>query len=187
MASPALCKSLSRRLEANLIRFARPVVCMQRRHPSIVNVESAGQLNRIHVLFREYQISVDAPICFATFQAEVAGLPGVYAEPAGCLLLAEVEGRDAGCVALRPLEGDPDAAELKRLYVRPEFRGAGIGRVLVTRVIEFARDAGYQRIQLDTLETMQAAQRLYLSMGFQIVPLPEGHPREHPLLMELKL
>ena len=87
MASPALCKSLSRRLEANLIRFARPVVCMQRRHPSIVNVESAGQLNRIHVLFREYQISVDAPICFATFQAEVAGLPGVCGTnglPAAC-------------------------------------------------------------------------------------------------------
>ncbi len=148
---------------------------------------AVAHFDRVRGLFREYQSRVEAPICFAAFEHEVASLPGEYAEPRGCLLISEVAGRDAGCVAVRPLEGDPVAAELKRLYVRPEFRGAGIGRVLVTRVIEFARDAGYQRLQRDTLDTMQAAQRVYRSMGFQIIPLPEGHPREHPILMELKL
>jgi len=160
---------------------------MQRSQPSIARVESAGQLDRVRRLFREYQSSVGAPICFGAFEDEVAGLPGEYAETRGCLLLAEIEGRDVGCVAVRPLEGDPNAAELKRLYVRPDVRGAGIGRILVTAAIEFARAAGYQRFQLDTLHTMQAAQQLYLSMGFQIMPLPKGHPRDHPMFMELGL
>ena len=118
------------------------------------------QFDRIRVLFREYQQSVEAPICFTTFEREVAGLPGDYAEPRGCLLLAEVENCDVGCVALRPLENDSSAAELKRLFVRPHVRGAGVGRVLVTVAIEFARAAGYQRLQLDTRDSMQAAQRL---------------------------
>lgn len=147
----------------------------------------ASHYERVRALFREYQQLVGEPICFRTFKAEMAGLPGDYAEPRGCLLLAEVENCDVGCVAVRPLEGDPVAAELKRLFVRPEFRGAGVSRILVTAAIEFARAAGYQRLQLDTPDSMQAAQRLYLSMGLQIIPLPEGHPRDHPILMELKL
>ncbi len=160
---------------------------MRRKQPSIIAAKSAAQLDRIRVLFREYQRSVDAPICFATFEREVTGLPGEYADPKGCLLLADAAGRDIGCVGLRPLENDSSAAELKRLYVRPDARRFGVARALVTAAIEFARRAGYQRLQLGTLETMQAAQRLYLSMGFQIIPLPESHLRDHPMLMELKL
>lgn len=143
--------------------------------------------DRLRVLFREYQQLVGEPICFRAFAHEVANLPGDYADPRGRLVLAEIEGRDVGCVAVRPLEGDPAAAELKRLYVRPEVRRVGIGRILVTGAIEFARGVGYQRLQLDTLDTMVAARRLYESMGFQIIPLPAGHPREHLILMELKL
>jgi putative acetyltransferase len=147
----------------------------------------AHHYDRIRVLFREYQQLVGEPICFKAFKHEVAGLPGDYAEPTGCLLIAEIEGRDVGCVAVRPLAGDPAAAELKRLYVRPDVRGVGIGRILVTGAIEFARQAGYRRIQLDTLETMEAARRLYESRGFQNILPSEGQPREHPILMELKL
>lgn len=144
-------------------------------------------IERVRILFREYQQSVDAPICFTTFAREVDGLPGDYAEPRGGLWLADVGGEDVGCVALRPLVGDGDAAELKRLYVRPTFRRTGVGRILVGKAIEFARAAGYRRIQLDTLDTMQAARRLYTALGFQSIPLPEGVARDHPILMELRL
>lgn len=154
---------------------------------NVITASSSDTVDRLRVLFREYQQSVGAPICFTTFAREVEGLPGDYAEPRGGLWLAEVGGEDVGCVALRPLEGDAAAAELKRLYVRPQFRRTGVGRILVGKAIELARAAGYRRLQLDTLDTMRAAQRLYRTMGFQIILLPEGHLHEHPVLMELGL
>lgn len=176
-----------RRTKRGLLRQANANSGMPKKTVILYPASCASHHEGTRALFREYQQSVDAPICFTTFKQEVAGLPGEYAEPMGCLLLAEIEGRDVGCVAVRPLEGDPSAAELKRLYVRPDVRGAGIGRILVSGAIEFARQAGYRRIQLDTLDTMHAARWLYESMGFQVIPLPAGHPREHPILMELKL
>ncbi len=154
---------------------------------SLLRAVSADHFNRVRVLISEYRESTNAPICFSSFQEELAGLPGHYAEPAGCILIADVAGCDAGCVAVRPLEGDPFAAELKRLYVRAPFRGTGIGRRLVTTAFDFARAAGYRRIQLDTLNSMQAAQRLYSAMGFQILPSPDSRASTHPFLMELKL
>jgi putative acetyltransferase len=161
---------------------------MNAKHSAEVIVAgSAGELDRVRVLLGEYQQAVGAPICFAAFAEELRRLPGVYAEPRGCLLLAGAGGADAGCVGLRPVEGEAGAVELKRLYVRPQFRRAGIGRTLVQRAIDHACGQDYRRILLDTLETMQAAQRLYLSLGFRFIPIPEGQSRDHPLLMELLL
>jgi ribosomal protein S18 acetylase RimI-like enzyme len=119
-------------------------------------------------LFLEYEKALGVDLCFQGFAAELDGLPGDYARPGGRLLIAGGgEGQLAGCVALRPL-GD-DACEMKRLYVRPAFRSAGVGRALVERVIAEARATGYRRMYLDTLPSMGAAQRLYQRLGFRDV------------------
>jgi GNAT superfamily N-acetyltransferase len=124
-------------------------------------------LRIVHALFEEYAASLDVDLCFQGFAQELASLPGAYAPPAGCLLLAERDGV-VGCVALRPL-GDTTsrAAEMKRLYVRTDGRGVGVGRWLVRTAIERARLAGYREVKLDTLETMHEARALYASLGFR--------------------
>jgi ribosomal protein S18 acetylase RimI-like enzyme len=125
-------------------------------------------LDRMRDLIREYSRGLGAHVCFSDLERELAGLPGEYASPAGALLLAEVESQAAGCVALRPLgEG---ICELKRLYVRPAFRGMGVARQLTLTALETARQAGYRLLRLDTLPTMEAAQRLYESLGFYDIP-----------------
>jgi len=129
-------------------------------------IESAREL------FREYAHSLDVDLCFQNFEAELAGLPGEYAPPAGQLVLAFVDDELAGCGAMRPLpESDyANACEMKRLYVRPAFRRFGLGRVLAQALLDEAQREGYSAILLDTLDDMEAARGLYSSLGFEEVP-----------------
>ena len=135
---------------------------------SIAAAESPEDLARAGELFAEYGASLGAHVqCIQDFAAEVAGLPGAYAPPRGRLLLARAEGRAAGCVALRSLEEDD--GELKRLYVRPAYRGLRLGRALAEAALAEARRIGYRRVRLDTLPTMTAALALYRALGFRPV------------------
>ena len=122
---------------------------------------------------------------FQGFEEELATLPGKYAPPRGRLLLAHGDGQCAGCVALRPWE--PDICEMKRLYVRPAVRGHGVGRQLVTAVLAEARQAGYQRMRLDTLASMYAAQAVYRAFGFRSIPPYGHHPVPGTVFLELDL
>ncbi len=133
---------------------------------------SAELLDECALIFREYADSLGVDLCFQDFERELAGLPGAYGPPGGQLLLAIVEGAIAGCGALRALPDCdyPNACEMKRLYVRPAFRGFGIGRVLVQALIDAATRAGYSSVLLDTLDEMEAARELYASFGFEEIP-----------------
>ena len=150
---------------------------IQAHHPACLPV--------IRELFREYADSIEVDLCFQSFDRELAELPGKYAPPAGRLLLAEVGHQPAGCVALRSLE--TSTAEMKRLYVRPEFRGQRIGRALATEIIVAARELGYERMRLDTLATMSEAIGLYESLGFQRIPPYYHNPSTLAVFFELKL
>jgi putative acetyltransferase len=111
-------------------------------------------------------------LCFQNFEQELAQLPGEYAAPRGALLLAKIDGDVAGCCALRPLDSVdyPNAAEMKRLYVRKPFRNFGLGRELAEAALDAAREAGYACVLLDTLDDMEAARELYEELGFEEIP-----------------
>lgn len=123
-------------------------------------------------MFREYAASLAVDLCFQNFDAELESLPGEYAPPHGCLLLAFVDGKVAGCGALRRIrEVDyANACEMKRLYVRPGFRRFGLGRALAEALLDEARRSGYSHILLDTLDEMETARELYASLGFEEIP-----------------
>jgi putative acetyltransferase len=147
------------------------------------HAETAADLARAATLIREYAASLDVDLSFQDFDTEVASLPGVYAAPAGRLLLAFVGAELAGCGAFRPFAGtgQGSACEMKRLYVRPSFRRYGLGRLLAEALLDAARCAGYASMLLDTLGNMAAAQRLYASLGFAEIapyyrnPFPDVH------------
>lgn len=146
---------------------------------------SADEITAVRELFEEYAGALSIDLGYQGFAQELAELPGAYAPPRGKLLLATLERIYAGCVALRPI--DSRACEMKRLYVRPELRGAGVGRMLAERVIFEARSIEYSVILLDTLPTMHGALRLYESLGFVRRAPYYQSPIEGNVFMELRL
>ncbi len=151
----------------------------------IIPAGTPDQIERVRKLFREYADATRACECFEGFGKEIAGLPGPYGPPAGQLLLAELDGRSAGCVALRKLADG--ISEMKRLYVRPAFRGRNLGRQLAEAIITEARRIGYRAMRLDTLSSMVAARALYQSLGFRAIPRYNDNPGAGVLYLELKL
>jgi len=131
-----------------------------------------AELDAVRDIFREYASTLGVDLCFQGFDAELAQLPGDYAEPRGALLVAVVEGAVAGCCALRPLDTAdyPNASEMKRLFVRKAFRGFGLGRELAEAMLDRARQAGYACVLLDTLDDMESACALYTDLGFEEIP-----------------
>lgn len=134
----------------------------------IVEAHGHEQVQAFRELLIEYWQSLHFDHSLAGFKRDVQDLPGIYEPPAGCILLALCDAELAGCVALRRL--DSGICEMKRLYVKPAFRGKGIGRMLARRVIEEARRRGYRRMRLDTLPVMTEATALYRSLGFGDIP-----------------
>ena len=148
--------------------------------------ESPSQIAAVRELFLEYAQSLGFSLCFQSFDGELAGLPGDYAPPEGRLLLATQNGVPGGCVALHRL--NQEIGEIKRLYVRPQFRGKGLGRALAESVIADARQIGYKRLRLDTVEPMmQAAVAMYRRLGFREIAPYRENPIAGALYMELKL
>jgi putative acetyltransferase len=152
----------------------------------IIPSSSSAQIAQARELFLEYAASLGFSLCFQNFDQELAGLPGEYAPPEGRLLLAEYEGQLAGCVALHKLE--PGICEMKRLYLRRQFRGKGLGRTLAEHLIAEARQMGYRRMRLDTVEpVMKDAVAMYRAMGFREIASYRPNPMAGTLYMELDL
>jgi putative acetyltransferase len=153
---------------------------------TFAQAESAAQAAQARELFLEYAQSLGFSLCFQNFDQELAELPGDYAPPEGRLLLAEYKNQVAGCVALHKVE--PGICEMKRLYLRPQFRGQGLGRALADRIIAEARQIGYQRMRLDTVEpVMKDAVAMYRKLGFKEIAPYRPNPIVGAMYMELEL
>lgn len=133
-------------------------------------------------LFREYQLAIGIDLGFQDFEREVVMLPGPYAPPGGRLVVAVVDGTPAGCGALRPLS--PSIAELKRMWVRPAFRGRGLGRSIAEVLLHAADARGYAAVRLDSLGSMKEAHALYASLGFREISAYYDNPLPGVVYME---
>ena len=151
----------------------------------IINAQNKGHYRQSRELFQQYADSLDFDLEFQGFSEELTSLPGNYAAPQGCILLAEDSGQFVGCVALRPL--DDKICEMKRLFVKPQYRGCGIGRTLAASVIDRAREIGYEKMRLDTVATMKEARTLYYSLEFRNIKAYRYNPLDTSSYMELKL
>lgn len=149
----------------------------------LISPSQHHELAAVRIIFQEYADALGIDLDFQGFAAELSTLPGEYAPPRGAMLLALIDGQVAGCCALRPLDTAdyPNAAEMKRLYVRKPFRRFGLGRQLAEAILDAARAAGYHSVLLDTLDEMEAARQLYAELGFEEIepyyhnPLPGAH------------
>lgn len=148
-------------------------------------VDSDELIEQTRKIFREYQESIETDLCFQKFEEELASLPGKYSLPQGRLYLTFIDDEIVGCVALRPMEDKN--CEMKRLYVRPEYRGIGLGRILAEKIINDAKEIGYKKMFLDTLDTMTFAVKLYNKLGFQDSHEYCFNPIEGAIFMELIL
>jgi GNAT superfamily N-acetyltransferase len=151
----------------------------------MIQPENSAEWDQVRELFREYWTSFGFSQCFQGFENEVAGLPGAYAPPGGALVLALVDGEAAGCAALRPF--DALRCEAKRLYVRPQFRGLGLGRALLDWVIAEARTMGYREMVGDTIPQMAVALEMYDRAGFERTGPYAATPTPGAIYLRLKL
>jgi ribosomal protein S18 acetylase RimI-like enzyme len=157
----------------------------------LVTDAQAGRMDQVRKLFLEYAAGLKISLCFQGFDQELAGLPGKYAPPDGCILLAmpgdaNDEMPAAGCVAVRPMD-EPGICEMKRLYVRPEYRGQKLGLLLAEAAVARAREMGYQAMRLDTLSSMVGAIALYERLGFRDIEAYCHNPHPGVRYMELDL
>ena len=162
---------------------------MSRPTIQLITPETTAHLDAVRQIFSEYAAQLGIDLCFQNFEAELNDLPGEYSPPNGALLLALVDGEVAGCCGLRALDSVdyPNAAEMKRLYVRKAFRRFGLGRQLAEATLDAARMAGYHCVLLDTLDDMESARALYSEVGFVDIP-PYYHnpvPGAHYLKADL--
>lgn len=154
-------------------------------HVQIAQASTSKHIGAVRDLFQEYAAWLRIDLSFQGFADEMMTLPGLYAPPQGCLLLATGTDGSAGCVALRPM--GETVCEMKRLYVRPAYQGCGLGRTLAQRVISDARSCGYSAMRLDTLPLMHRAIRLYESLGFVRRSAYYDTPLRETVFMELQL
>ena len=152
---------------------------------TLIAATSPEQAELARTLFREYAAAIGVDLEYQGFAAELAALPSPYTAPHGVLLIAQINGATAGCVALRRL--GEETGEMKRLYVRPTYRSSGLGQHLVEAVIGAARDAGYRALRLDTLPSMAAAQGLYRRLGFEEIAAYNTSHLPGTRFFELKL
>lgn len=146
---------------------------------------SPEELNEVKKVFIEYAEFLQVDLCFQGFEQELQTLHKVYNPPQGCIILAKEDNEVLGCIALKPIgEG---VCEMKRLYVKPQTRGTGLGRKLVVELIRFAKESGYNTMKLDTLTTLESAIKLYRSMGFVTTNAYVYNPLDEVLYFELSL
>jgi putative acetyltransferase len=150
-----------------------------------IEIGDADDMTLVRALFREYQAFLGVDLCFQDFEAELAQLPGKYTPPRGRILFAHCGGALAGCVAMRPI--DTITCEMKRMFVRPAYRGRGLGRRLADAIVTAAREGGYRAMRLDTLDTLGAAIALYRKMGFAPIDAYYDNPLPGVIYLEKSL